>query len=268
MPLNVDVFGPDDPHAPAILAVHGLTGHGRRWRLLAEEHLPGVRVIAPDLLGHGFSPFTPPWSIDANVDGLIEVIDTHLPDDTSPILLGHSFGGAISVHLAHRLHEAGRGPAEIILLDPAQGLDPEWALRVATDSLEDWDYADADAARAAKRSEGWADIPDRVLDNEIDDHLVDLGPGRVGWRVSKPGAATAWSEMSRPHRLPPAGVPTTVVVADRVDPPFVRAGFLADLPEQVEIIHADCEHMVPFLAPDLVARLVRRAVDRRDADRD
>lgn len=53
-PLNTHLFGPTD--APEVLALHGLTGHGRRWRNLAEQHLPDVRVIAPDLRGHGRSP--------------------------------------------------------------------------------------------------------------------------------------------------------------------------------------------------------------------
>ncbi|MFT4127699.1 MAG: alpha/beta fold hydrolase [Gordonia sp. (in: high G+C Gram-positive bacteria)] len=255
--LNVVEFG--DPEAPAVLALHGLTGHGRRWEALATGHLPDLHVIAPDLLGHGHSPWQPPWGIADHVEALAAVVDTHIPATARPaIVVGHSFGGALAIHLAHRRPDAFSG---LVLLDPAQGLAPGFALTVATDSLAHWDYPDANAARAAKRAEGWARVPDDLLEAEIAAHLIPRPDGRVGWRVCAPMAATAWSEMSRTALLPPAGLPTHVVVADRVDPPFVSTGFLdacgAHRPDSVTIHHADCEHMVPFVAPDLCAALIR-----------
>ena len=50
--------------------IHGLTGHGRRWRTLATRHLNDLGVLAPDLIGHGHSTFAAPWTIDANVAAL------------------------------------------------------------------------------------------------------------------------------------------------------------------------------------------------------
>ncbi|MFW0792394.1 alpha/beta fold hydrolase [Gordonia sp. CPCC 205515] len=261
MSLHTEFFGPDSPGAPTVLAVHGLTGHGRRWEALAAEFLPDMRVIAPDLLGHGHSPWVPPWSFTAHVDALAEVVDEHLAAQPL-VLVGHSFGGALAIRLANRL--GSERVSGLVLLDPAQGLDPAWALEVATDSLANWDYADAAAARAAKRSEGWAQVPDRLLDKEIGDHLIELPNGRVGWRVCAPAAAAAWSEIAGALVLPPAGLPTVVVVADQVDPPFVRAEFLEAVAAQreVTVIHADCGHMVPFLAPELTAQLVRSMFDQ------
>ena len=51
--LNFHLFGPDD--GPPVLALHGVTGHSRRWRVLAEQ-LPELRFVAVDLRGHGHSP--------------------------------------------------------------------------------------------------------------------------------------------------------------------------------------------------------------------
>ncbi len=48
-----------------LLAVHGLTGHGARWRYVAEQ-LPDIAVAAPDLIGHGHSSWAAPWSIDTD----------------------------------------------------------------------------------------------------------------------------------------------------------------------------------------------------------
>ncbi|MDL9936794.1 alpha/beta fold hydrolase [Gordonia sp. ABSL1-1] len=259
-PVNTYVFGDTGPdRAPVtILALHGLTGHGRRWASLA-DHLPGVRIVAPDLLGHGRSPWRPPWGVDDHVHALSTVIDEHVPQADRPIVVvGHSFGGALAIHLAQRRRD---DIAALVLLDPAQGLDAEFCLEVATDSLDHWDYADADAARAAKRAEGWADVPAQRLEDEITDHLIPRPHGRVGWRVSAPMAAAAWSEMARPAVLPPPGLPTHIVVADRVDPPFVRPAFLAacaaERADEVTVTHADCGHMVPFAQPELVASLIR-----------
>lgn len=131
---------------------------------------------------------------------------------------------------------------------------------MSTASLENWDYADAEAARSAKCAEGWALVPGHILDHEIETHLVPNAAGRVQWRVGAPAAATAWSEMSCPAVQPPAGIPTTIVVADRVDPPFISERFIADCGPDVTVLHADCEHMVPFLEPVLVARLIREAI--------
>ncbi len=66
--LHVHRYGPTRP--PQILAVHGLTGHGRRWQTLATRHLPEFAIVAPDLIGHGRSSWAAPWSIDANADAL------------------------------------------------------------------------------------------------------------------------------------------------------------------------------------------------------
>ncbi|GAC66604.1 alpha/beta hydrolase [Gordonia soli] len=264
-PLNTHVFGPaaDGPdRVPTVLALHGLTGHGRRWAGLARDHLADLRIVAPDLLGHGRSPWQPPWRIADHVAAVSDVVDAHIPEADRPfVIVGHSYGGAIAMHLAGLRPDIVRG---LVLLDPAQGLDPDYALEVSTSALEHWDYDDAAEARSAKRAEGWAEVPDEVLEAEIVEHLIDRPGGRVGWRVSQPAAATSWSELSRPAVLPPAGIPTSIVVADRVQPAFVRPDFLdaiaAQRADSVEVVHADCEHMVPFLEPELSARLIRTMV--------
>ncbi|MFT4088084.1 MAG: alpha/beta hydrolase [Gordonia sp. (in: high G+C Gram-positive bacteria)] len=258
-PLHTHFFGPAD--APHVLALHGLTGHGRRWASIAENRLAGLRVVAPDLLGHGESPWTPPWSLEAHADAVDAVIDAYIDEARRPVVVvAHSYGSAIALTVANRRPELVKA---LILLDPAQGLDPERARQMAEGAAQHCGYPTADDAAAAKRAEGWSQVPQEILEAEIAEHLVDHGD-HVDWRVSLPTAVTAWSEMARPAQLPPPGVPTHVVVADRVDPPFVTPGFLAAVADQrpgdVVVHHVDTEHMVPFLAPDLVAGLIRDAV--------
>ena len=51
--LHTHTFG--DAQGAPLLAVHGITAHGGRFRRLAEEAWPERRTIAPDLRGHGGS---------------------------------------------------------------------------------------------------------------------------------------------------------------------------------------------------------------------
>lgn len=256
--LHVHLFGPDDPGVPHILAVHGLTGHGHRWGRLADDHLPGVRVVAPDLLGHGHSPWEPPWSIDDNADALSAVLDRYVAARARPVVIvAHSFGSTVSLELAQRRPDDVAG---LVLLDPAQGLEPAFVRTIAESAMANWGNADAEDAKTAKRMEGWGAVPAEILDAEVEQHLIPTADGRVSWRVSAPAAATAWSEMTDRFRLPPPGIPTHVVVADRVDPPFVRPAFLdacaSERADSVTVHHVDTEHMVPFLAPQLCADLI------------
>lgn len=249
-PLHLHRFGPTaaDPH---VLAVHGLTGHGLRWAPTARALSP-VGVLAPDLRGHGRSPWTPPWSIEAHVADLRAVLD--LFPDTRPVLVGHSFGGNLVTHLAHALGDRVRA---LVLVDPALGLDPEFALQVATAYADSPHYPDRAEARADKLHGGWADVPAARLDADVDEHLIDLPGGRYGWRVAVPAAVAAWGEMARPAPLPPAGLPTTVLRAGRVRPPFTTDAHLdrmaALLGPELTVRTVDAEHMLTQSHPELIA---------------
>ena len=125
--LNVHVFGPDDGRP--VLALHGVTGHALRWAVLAEQ-LPELRLIAVDLRGHGHSPWTPPWGFEQHVEDALGVLDAHGLERVP--VLGHSFGGAIALHLART---APQRVEQLVLVDPALGLDPQDMLEAADRDL-------------------------------------------------------------------------------------------------------------------------------------
>jgi pimeloyl-ACP methyl ester carboxylesterase len=91
--------GPAD--APALVLVHGLASDSGTWELaisaLAER---GLRVIAPDLLGHGRSDKPAyGYSLDGFARSLVELLDEiGVPRAT---FVGHSLGGAAAMHVAH-----------------------------------------------------------------------------------------------------------------------------------------------------------------------
>ena len=254
--LHVHRFGPAE-RAPDVLALHGLTGHGQRWERIAAVQTPGSRVLAPDLRGHGRSTWNPPWGIADHVADLVGLLRAEAPEPV--VLIGHSYGAGIAVHLARAAPESVRA---LILLDPAMGLDPQFAHEIASRYLASPDYPDAQQARDDKFYGGWADVPAEVLDADIAEHLVDLPSGRVGWRVSPPAMVAAWGEMARPAVLPPPGLRTTVVRATRVFPPFLSDAYLAELRGRLggllEVLEVDHAHMIDQSRPDLVGELLRR----------
>lgn len=256
--LHVHRYGPAGP--VGLLAIHGLTGHGARWRYVA-GHLPDVAVAAPDLIGHGHSSWAAPWTIDANVAALAALLERTA---AGPVpVVAHSFGGAIALQLA-----AARPDLvdTLTLLDPAAGLDGEWMATIAAAMLASPDYPDPAEARAEKEHGAWADVDPARLDDELEAHLVTLPGGRVGWRISVPAVMAYWSELARPVVVPPA-TPTTLVRATRTSPPYVQQPLIDALRERpgakFELVDFDCNHMVDQARPAEAAAVIRAQLAHR-----
>jgi lipase len=244
-----------------MLAVHGLTGHGQRWQHLA-DYVPEITIAAPDLVGHGRSSWAAPWTIDANVAAFAALLDDQA---TTPVLVvGHSFGGALAMHLAAARPDR---VSALLLLDPAVGLDGTWTRDIADAMLSSPDYPDPAEAREEKAAGSWADVDPAVLDVDLDEHLVKLPNGRYGWRVSLPATMSYWSELARDIVLPPAGTPTTLVRAAWNSPPYVNDRLIAGLRERLgsdfELLDFECGHMVPHAKPTEVAALIRKLLEVR-----
>jgi len=244
-----------------MLAVHGLTGHGQRWQHLA-DYVPEITIAAPDLVGHGRSSWAAPWTIDANVAAFAALLDEQA---TTPVLVvGHSFGGALAMHLAAARPDQ---VSALLLLDPAVGLDGTWTRDIADAMLSSPDYPDPAEAREEKAAGSWADVDPAVLDVDLDEHLVKLPNGRYGWRVSLPATMSYWSELARDIVLPPAGTPTTLVRAAWNSPPYVNDRLIAGLQERLgsdfELLDFECGHMVPHAKPTEVAALIRKLLEVR-----
>jgi lipase len=260
MSLHCHRFGPragaDDL---VVLALHGVTGHGLRWRCLAEEHLADLPIIAPDLRGHGRSPWTPPWNLEQHVADLRQLIADH----RRILAVGHSFGGAVALHLTQREPDRIKG---LVLLDPAVELPPDRLLQAASDTVAYPDYTDAAEARAEMAHGAWSDVPPDRLDEELAEHLVPLSNGRYTWRMSVPAIVSAYGELARERVLPPARIPTVLVQALRVQPPYVtgafRAALSARLGANLAVHGIDCGHMVPLAQPEATAALIRKEYAR------
>lgn len=80
---------------PVVLLLHGLGATGEVWDGL----VPLLRGawVAPDLPGHGGSAPLPAYTFPAVADAVADLVD---PAGT--VVLGHSFGGVVGLHLAAR----------------------------------------------------------------------------------------------------------------------------------------------------------------------
>ncbi|OBG83419.1 alpha/beta hydrolase [Mycobacterium sp. E3298] len=257
--LHVHRYGPAGP--VRVLALHGLTGHGRRWQQLAGL-LPEITFAAPDLIGHGRSTWAAPWTIDANVAAMAALLDDQA--EAPALVVGHSFGGGLAMQLAAARPDL---VAALLLLDPAVGLDGGWMRQIADAMLASPDYPDAEEARLEKVHGSWSDVDTALLDAEIGEHLIALPGGRYGWRVSLPAMMSYWSELARDIVFPPAGTPTILVRAKRTSPPYVSDRLIAGLQDRLgpdfRLLDFDCNHMVPYAAPAEVAALTRELLEAR-----
>jgi pimeloyl-ACP methyl ester carboxylesterase len=110
--LRYLVAGEGDP----LVLVHGLGGAASNWLALAPLLLPGRRLLAPELPGHGgSSPLPAAPSLNAYADRLGLLLE----HETGPApLVGHSLGGAIVLRLAIRRPEL----ANAVVLAGAAGI--------------------------------------------------------------------------------------------------------------------------------------------------
>jgi lipase len=248
IPLHVQEFGAGRP----VLALHGLSGHGARWRRFAESQLGGFRVIAPDLRGHGQSVAYPPWNLEQFAADVLGVMDG-LELERVPVM-GHSYGGAIAVYLSAIAPERVE---RLVLVDPALGLDRVQGLQDAEAAREDELFDDLTAARASQ-ADRWPFASDEQLEDELTDNFVQTGDGRWRRNYVNSMAVTAWSEMSRPLRVPPKSVPTLLVPASKADfvtPEFVEA-YRAELADSLTVREINCGHVIYLERPDELGTLV------------
>lgn len=108
--LVVAEYGPAD--APPLLAIHGITSSSRAWAAVS-RHLPGVRILAPDLRGRGRSrALAPSTGIRHHAADLARVLEA-LGLDAVPVT-GHSMGAFVAVALAAARPEA---VSSLVLVD-------------------------------------------------------------------------------------------------------------------------------------------------------
>lgn len=91
-------------HHLALLALHGLGGSWRYWEHLLPTMTEHRRVVAPDLLGFGRSPWPEGrYSMQAHLDALMPSVLPRLGERFD--VVGHSFGALVALEVAARVPE-------------------------------------------------------------------------------------------------------------------------------------------------------------------
>src|SRR3569833_1963340 len=88
---------------PAVLLLHASLGSKAQWRALTERLSSRFRVIAVDLWGYGDNadwPAPTPFSVDDEVQVVVECLDRLVPLREALHVVGHSYGGLDALRLA------------------------------------------------------------------------------------------------------------------------------------------------------------------------
>jgi pimeloyl-ACP methyl ester carboxylesterase len=99
--LRVHYQEAGDPHGPPIILIHGFASSTLVWsKVFLQLADAGFRVIAPDLLGYGYSgkPARGEYTIEAQARMIVGLLD-ELKIDAAAIV-GSSYGGAIAATCA------------------------------------------------------------------------------------------------------------------------------------------------------------------------
>jgi acyl transferase domain-containing protein/pimeloyl-ACP methyl ester carboxylesterase len=106
---------------PAVLCIHGAMEHGHTWRRLAEQLAAhGLRVLAPDLRGHGLSDHQRLGNALSMQDWLFDLDALLEEEDLRDLqLIGHSMGSLLAASLAALRPERIRAVALIEPILPA-----------------------------------------------------------------------------------------------------------------------------------------------------
>ena len=251
MLLNLHEWG--NRGAPPLVCLHGVTGHGRRFRRLAEERLAErFRVLAPDLRGHGRSDWQPPWTVRANLADVLETVAASGLKRAT--WLGHSYGGRLILELGalepERIERA-------VLLDPAIDLRPHVGFDMAEDHRRDHLFASPDEAIDA-RLERSSTTPRQFVEEEAREHLVEARDGTYRWNYCQSAVVFAYGELCEPAPPQTLVAPTLLVHAERFG--LVRedqlAAYRAALGDRLQTVALPGGHVVLWDAYEETAAAV------------
>ncbi len=229
----IDIHPQNATHT--MVLIHGYGGNALQWLYQLRFFGQHMRVIAPDLRGHGLSgdDYTFPYTMDGLVDD-VEFILTALAVPQPFSLIAHSFGGAIATEYALRHPQA---VSSLVLV----GVPSSFIVRPIITRLMKL-VPDPLFSFAAKKVGAVLYAPVRTL-KPMHDQIMGV------WRGSE--------------HFPHLRVPTLVILGHR-DTVFLRAHY-DDVPRSIpraqQVVISVSAHLVQLERPDAVNRAIRRFVE-------
>jgi pimeloyl-ACP methyl ester carboxylesterase len=233
-------------NGPAVVLLHGYPLDGAMWSGVARALAPALRVLKPDLPGHGDNAAAAPSSLEAHADFAEAILDQL----EGPVgLAGFSMGGYVALALMKRRPEKVRALA---LVDTRAGADDEAG------------RARRDEAIATVRAGGVEAIAQAMIPKLLSPEglkKADLVE-RAARMMKRQKPATVEADLAamrdRPDStasLPSLAVPTLVIVGelDALTPPSESQAMAAAIPGARLDIVPGTGHLAPMERPRAVA---------------
>lgn len=107
-----------------LVFIHGGRAHRNWWRPFAPAFTDHYRVVAFDMSGMGDSDWRPTYNVNESIDELFAVIDhSGAAKGGRPIVVGHSFGGWVTLAAVERQGERLLGA--VVIDSPIGKPDPD-----------------------------------------------------------------------------------------------------------------------------------------------
>lgn len=223
---------------PPIVFIHGAGGNYLHWPPEVRR-LPGQRIFAPDLPGHGKSDGVGRQSIDDYAQCILDFLDAlHIH---KAILVGHSMGAAIALALAldH--------PRRVLALGLIGG---GARLKVSPDLIHS-------TSSPATLSSALQMIAEMAFSPNTEPHLQQLAMQRMAATRSTVfhGDFIACNLFDVMDRLGKVRTPTLVVCGanDRMTPPRYSEHLATSIRRAQRVIIPDAGHMAMIEKPKAVA---------------
>lgn len=248
------------PGAPAVVLLHGFTGHARTWDTLADALAGRRRVVALDARGHGESGWAPDgdYSVGRQVADVVAVLGALRLERVA--LLGLSMGGRTAMNLA------AASPAlveRLVIVDIGPEVSAAGAARIGARQAQPDVFADPEEAYAAARA-GNAVAPEEALRHRARNNLLLRPDGRWTWRYDAALRGEGGSRLPRPDPaeqwalLPRITAPTLLVRGERSDVLAAEdaARMAREIPDCTLVEVAGAGHSVPLDRPEAFADAV------------
>lgn len=173
-----------------LVFVHGGRAHRNWWRPFAPFFASHYRVVAYDMAGMGDSDWRPTYSVNFSIDDLFAVIGASgAGDGGRPIVVGHSFGGWVTLAAVERQGERLLGA--VVIDSPIGAPDPDEGFTILKKQ---------DAGSPVRANKVYDRIEEpvsrfRFLPNQPSSelYLVDYIAREGVQKAPKPGGGSGWT---------------------------------------------------------------------------